>query len=172
MYVCVCVYVCVQNIYIYLYIYNAYLHTYIHTYIIHTYILHSALSGTATRPHRHCSVFATLGWTPRCRKPQLQQTRNWGTNLESGDTQEAAHWDHEGSRAGADDDAQLKVKNQSWSVPGQIWLFRQTIKAKPIEEECLLTGILGPPGNLAYRKESGETLWFVDHRGRHFHLTH
>jgi hypothetical protein len=127
--------VCVQYVYIPIYIMRTciltYIHTYIHTYIIHTYILHSALSGTATRPHRHCSVFATLGWTPRCRKPQLQQTRNWGTNLESGDTQEAApsHWDHEGSRAGADDDAQLKVKNQNWGnrVPGQIWLFRQTI---------------------------------------------
>ena len=43
---------------------------------------------------------------PRCRKHSCEKH----ANLESGDTQEAAlsHWDHEGSRAGADGDTQLK----------------------------------------------------------------
>ena len=132
------------------------MHTsYIHTYFIQPSLAHSLVRTGIIRCSRRSAEHQGAA-NHSCNK------RNGGTNLESADTQEAApsHWDHEGSRADADDDAQLEVKNQSWGnrVPGQIWLSRQTIKAKPIEEEWVLTGILGPPGNLTYRKESGETL--------------
>ena len=56
----------------------------------------------------HPPSFSPLRHGQRCRKYEKQ------ANLESGDTQEAAlsHWDHEGSRAGADGDTQLNVERQ------------------------------------------------------------
>ena len=69
----------------------------------------------------HPPSFSLLRHCQRCRKHSCEKQ----ANLESGDTQEAAlsHWDHEGSRAGADGDTQLNVERQADASDGNYVLY-------------------------------------------------